>query len=474
MKVTTELTPDHQVIVNVEVDEEQKARAMQRAAQHVSRIRPLPGFRPGKAPYNLVERAVGKDILLEEAIEDLSKSLYGDLLKENKIEPADQGHLEVVQKDPPIFKYTIPKRPEIKVGDYNSIHLTPSEVVVTDEEVSQVLDRYRMSQATMVPVERGILKGDSVTLDIKGGIPDHEPADEKNVRIVIGDTKQPGLPFEDQLIGLTAGETKQISYTYPEDYADEAFRAKTAEYTVTINDIKETQMPELTDDFAQAISQFQTLEQFRGNIREILRRQKETEEQSRFADEVVDAVVEKSEIHFPPIMLERETESDLSRFKQDVKKLGLTWERYLELSGKNQEQVREDLRPKAEKQLKRALVLSELVELEKPEVTREEVDADIDRRVQVTERAGGNPHVARRAYTTREARENIEFNLRLNKTIGKLIATAKGEPVSGKILTPGMLGDRDTNPIPSGLITDPSKVREQDWPKGLERQVPKS
>lgn len=313
-----------------------------------------------------------------------------------------------------------------------------------------------------------------MTLDIKGGVPDHSPVDEKNVRVVVGDAKQPGLPFEDQLVGLTAGETKEISYSYPEDYTDEAFRGKTAEYRVTINDIKETQMPELTDDFAQAVSQFQTLDQFRGNIREILRQEKQGEEESRFADQVVDALVEKSEILYPPVMLERETDSDLERFKQDVKKLGLTWEKYLELSGKTQDQVRGEIRPKAEKQLKRALVLSELVEIEKPGVTREEVNADIDRRVQQSERVGGNPHVARRSFTTREARQNIEFNLRLNKTIGKLIAAAKGEPVSGKILTPGMLSDREASPIPTGLITDPSKVREEDWPKGLERKVSES
>jgi trigger factor len=471
MKVTTESTPDHQVVVTVEVDEDQLQHALVRAAQHISRIRPLPGFRPGKAPYNLIERAVGKDTLLEEATEELSKSLYGDVLKDNKIEPADQGHLEVVQKEPPIFKYTIPKRPEVKVGDYQSIHLNPAEVQVSDEEVNQVLERYRMSQATMVPVTRAIQNGDAVTLDVKGGVPEHTPVDEKNVRVVIGDAKQPGLPFEDQLIGLTEGESKQIAYSYPEDYADEAFRGKTAEYTVTINDIKETQMPALSDDFAQAVSQFKTLEQFKGNIREILRRQKQVEEESRFADQVVDALVDKSEILFPPVMLERETDSDLERLKQDEKKLGLTWEKYLELSGKTLEQMRGEIRPRAEKELKRALVLNELVETEKPEVTPQEVNADIDRRVQQAERAGGNPHVARRSYTTRDARQNIEFNLRLNKTISKLIATAKGEPVSGKILTPGMLSDRETSPIPSGLITDPSKVREEDWPKGLERKA---
>lgn len=471
MKVSTEVTPDHQAVVTVEVDEEQMQRAMQRAAQHVSRLRPLPGFRPGKAPYSMVERTIGKDVLVEEAIDDLSKSLYADILKENQIEPAAQGHLQVVSKEPPILKYTIPKRPEVKLGDYKSIHVTPEQVDVSDEEVDEVLSRYRTSQAAMVPVERGIQKGDTVTLAIKGGVPDHPEVNEKNVRVVIGDPKQPGLPFEDQLIGVKAGDTREITYSYPEDYADEAFRGKTAQYSLTVSDIKETQMPELSDDFAQAVSQFQTLEQFKGNIRDILRRQKEREEEVRYADRVVDAVVDISEIHYPPVMLERETETDLDRLKQDVKRLGLTWEKYLEMAGKTQEQAVEDIKPRAEKELLRVLVLNELLEVEKPEASRDEINADIDRRVQETERAGGNPQVARRAYTTREARQNIEFNLRLNKTLAKLIATAKGEPVSGKILTPGMLADREKSPIPTGLITDPSQVRPEDWPKGLEKNT---
>ncbi len=470
MKLSTELTPEHQAIVTVEVDEEQMQRALQRAAQHVSRIRPVPGFRPGKAPYNLVERAVGKDILVDEAIEDLSRSLYRDVLKESNIEPADQGQLEVVQKEPPILKYTIPLRAEVKLGDYKSIHLTPNEIQVTDEEVNQVLDRFRFNQATTVPVTRGVQKGDTVTLDVQGTIEGHEPIDEKGLRVVVGDPKQPGLPFDEQLLGMMAGETKEITYTYPEDYEDESYRGKTAHYTVTVQDIKETQLPELNDEFAKAISQFETLDQFKGNIRGILRRQKERDAESEFADRVIDEVVERSELAFPPVMLDREVEHDLAHMQDDVKRLGLTWDKYLELSGKTEEQLREETRPRAEKQLKRQLVLIELMNAENPDVTRDEVNAEIERLVQQTERAGGNVNTARKSYTTREGRRNIEFNLRLAKTIDRLTAMAKGEPTSGKILTPEMVRQGEERPIPSGLITNPNEVPEAEWPRGLEHK----
>ncbi len=471
MKVSTELTPQHEAILTVEVDEDQMQQALQRAAQHVSRIRPLPGFRPGKAPYNLVERAVGKEILVDEAIDNLARTVYPEALKESNVEPADQGRLEVVQKEPPILKYTVPIKPEVKLGDYQSIHLTPPEVVVSDQEVDQVIERFQMNQATMVPVTRALQKGDTVTLDVQGQVEGHDPVDEKNLRVVIGDEKQPGLPFDEQLIGMLPGETKEITYTYPEDYEDESFRGKTSHYTVTVQDIKETQLPELNDDFAKAISQFQSLDQFRGNIREILRRQKERDAEADFTNQVIDAVIEKSEIAYPPVMLEGEVEHELEHMKEDVKRLGLTWEKYLELSGKTEAQLREDMRPNAEKQIKRMLVLTELMNVEKPEVTRAEVDAEIDRLVQQTESNGGNANVARRSYTNREGRRNIEFNLRLAKTMTRLVAQAKGEPVSGKILTPDMVRDTEQKPSPGGLITDPNQVPDSQWPRGLERKV---
>lgn len=460
MKISTEVTPDRQAIVTVEVDEEQLQTAMQKAAQRVSRVRPMPGYRPGKAPYALVERTMGKEILVEEAIDSLSRSLYTQVLKESDLQPVEAGSLEVVQKEPPVFKYTIPIKPEVKLGDYKSIHMTPGEVEVSDEEVNEVIGRFQLNQATMVPVTRGVQTGDVVTVDVLGGVADSEPVNEKNMRVAIGDKQRARLPFEDSLLGLTPGETREVDFTYPDDYEDEAFRGKTAHYTVTLHDIKETQLPELNDEFAQAISQFQTLEQFKGNVRDILRRQKERDEEARFADQVLDAVVAQSEVTYPPVMLEHEVEHQIEHTREDVKQLGLTWDKYLQLSGITEEEALNNVRPQAEKQLKQLLVLGELMKAENVQVTRDEVNADIERRVQLAVKNGGSATTARRSYSSREAKENIEYNLRLSKTIGRMVAMAKGEPVSGMILTPEMVKDQE-NPIPSGLITNPEQVRKE-------------
>jgi trigger factor len=460
MKISTEVTPDRQAIVTVEVDEEQLQTAMQKAAQRVSRVRPMPGYRPGKAPYALVERTMGKEILVEEAIDSLSRSLYTQVLKESDLQPVEAGSLEVVQKEPPVFKYTIPIKPEVKLGDFKSIHMTPGEIEVSDEEVNEVIGRFQLNQATMVPVTRGVQTGDVVTVDVVGGVADSEPVKEKNLRVAIGDKQRARLPFEDSLLGLTPGETREVDFTYPDDYEDETFRGKTAHYSVTLHDIKETQLPELNDEFAQAISQFQTLEQFKGNVRDILRRQKERDEEARFADQVLDAVVAQSEVTYPPVMLEHEVQHQLDHTREDVKQLGLTWDKYLQLSGITEEEALKNVRPQAEKQLKQLLVLGELMNAENVQVTRDEVNADIERRVELAVKNGGSAATARRSYSSRDAKENIEYNLRLSRTIGRMVAMAKGEPVSGMILTPEMVKDQE-NPIPSGLITNPEQVRKE-------------
>lgn len=466
MNITKEITPDRLAIVTVEVDDDQLQGAMKRAAQTISRVRPMPGFRPGKAPYEMVERTFGKEVLLEEAVEDLSRNLYGQVLKENDLNPIDAGSLEIVQKDPVILKYTIPVAPEIKLGNYKEIRMTPEAVEVTDKEVDDVLNRFQLTQATVTPVERPVQNGDVITVDVKGGVEGEEPVEEKDLRVTVGDKTAAYLPFDEQLVGMNVGETREIDHTYPEDYDDEHFRGKTAHYTVTLQDLKEQQLPELSDEFAQAVSQFKTLDQFKGNIREILLRTKERDNEVKFANDVLQAIVDQSEIAYAPQMLDHELEHDLEHFKENIQQMGLTWENYVRLSGKTEAEIKEDMKPNAEKRLKQLLVLGELIREEKITVSNEQLKADIERRVQESVQAGANANVARRAFNAPDARENISFNLRVNQVMTRIVAVAKGETVpSGLILTPDMVRGES---IPSGLITDPRQVREQDWPKGIE------
>ncbi len=481
MKVTTERTPDCQAIVNVEVDEEQVKRATESAARRVSKVRTIPGFRPGKAPVTAVERTVGKEVLRDEAIDELAQSLYKQVLKDEKIEPYDAGKLDIAQKEPLVLKFTIPTRPEVKLGDYRSIHMRPREVVVTDEEVAQVLNRYQLEQAEMTPVTRPVQEGDLLAIDVNGGI-EGQPANENKGLQVRMDHEKPLFPWLDQLIGVNPGETRTINYTYPADDENPNLAGKTATYTVTVTDIKETHLPPVDDELAKAVSQYENIAQLKGFIRNTLQQEKEREEDARFTDEVVDAVVNESEIHYPALMLDDEINQEIERSKQLAQRLGLTWEKYLSLSGKNEQQFREDQRPRAEQRLKRLLALLELMDAEKVEVTPKELDVEIDRRAEEAARQGGRADQTRRSLSAASAKKDLEFNLKLSKTIDRIVAMAKGEPVSGKIVTPEMVREEErarqraaaeeqAARTPVGLITDPSKVRPEDWPRGLDRPV---
>ncbi|HEX9074238.1 MAG TPA: trigger factor [Anaerolineae bacterium] len=481
MKVTTERTADCNAIVTVEVDEEQIGQAMKTAAQRISRVRPVPGFRPGKAPYAIVERAVGKDALRDEAIDELAQDLYKQVIKDEKIDVYDAGKLDVPQKDPLVLKFTIPTRPVVTLGDYRSIHLKPEAVTVTDEEVKQVLDRFQMDQAQMVPVTRPVQMGDHLTIDTNGGLEGQAPNESKGLQVRM-EADKPVFPWVDQLVGMNVNEPRTVTYTYPPEEDNANLAGKTATYQVTVTDIKEPHLPSIDDDFAKTVSQYESLDQLKGYIRTTLLSQKQNEEENRFTDQVIDTVVEQAQIAYPASMLEDEMEQEISRSKDFAQRVGMTWDKYLELSGKTPEQFREDQRPRAEKRLKRLLVILQLVEDEQVQVSGKEVDVEIDRRAQEAARTGERADQVRRSLSNSQSRRDIEFNLKMGKAVDRMVAIAKGEPTSGKIVTPEMVREEQRAremaeaaakqpSAPKGLITDPSQVRPEDWPRGLDRPL---
>lgn len=481
MKVSTEQRPDCTAIVTVQVDDEQLRRAMVGAAQRVSRVRPIAGFRPGKAPYELVERAVGKDLLRDEAIDELAQILYKQVLRDEKIEPYDAGKLDVKQREPVILEFTIPTRPVVTLGDYRAIHLQPSPVNASDDEIAQVIERMRKEQAELTPVTRPAQMGDVVTMDISGGYENEEPVDRKGLQIPL-EKEKPAFPWLDQLIGANANETRTVKHSFPTDDPVDARRGKTVAYTVVITDIKEPQLPNVDDDFAKSVSEFETLDILKNQIREGLRAQKEMDEQDRFANEVVDTIVEKSQIVYPASMLQDEINLEVERSRGFAAQLGLSLEKYLQLVGKSEAQFREEAKPVAEKKVRRLLTLLELIRAENISVTRAQVDEEISHQAMHAVQSGKREKEARRALSTAAARKDIEWSLKVRQVVERVVATAKGEPTSGKIVTPEMVRQEEqqrareaaatASARPSSeLITDPSKIRSQDWPTGLQKPL---
>ena len=481
MKVITEQKPDCTAIVTVEVDDEQLRRAMVGAAQRVSRVRPMAGFRPGKAPYELVERSVGKELLLDEAIDELARTLYKQVLRDEKIDPYDAGKLDVKQREPLTLQFTIPTRPIVILGDYRSIHLKLHSVSVTDEEVAQVVEQVRKEQAVLTPVTRPAQMGDVVTMDLNGGFQGEERIERKGLQIAF-DKDKPVFPWLEQLVGTNTNETRAVNYTYPNDDTDESRRGKNVSYSVTITDIKEPQLPNADDDFAKSVSQFESLDQLKKQFREGLRAQKERAEEDRFANEVVDTIVEKSRISYPASMLEDEVNLEVERVRGFAAQLGLALEKYLQMAGKSEAQFREEARPVAEKKVGRLLTLLELIRAENISATSEQVNEEIAHQIIHMIQSGKREKEARRAFSNPATRKDVEWNIKVRQVVERIVATAKGEPTSGKIVTPEMVKQQEqqrargkasaakTKPS-GGLITDPSKVRSEDWPSTLQKPL---
>ncbi len=436
MKVTTERNADCSAVITVEVDEEQIQRAMRSAASRVSRVRPIPGFRPGKAPYDKVERIVGKDLLRDEAIDELAQTLYKQVLEDEKVEPYDTGKLDITQKDPLILKFTVPTRPVVTLGDYRELHLTPQTMQVTDAEVDETLQRIRRENAEMVPATRPVQLNDYVTVNLKGGLEGGATLDREGLPVEI--LKEGGVfPWLEQLVGANAGETRTVNHTFSgED-------AKTATYTVTIVDVKEPRQPELNDEFVKSVSPFENMEQLTTAIRTQMFQEKQRKEDERFADEAVDAVVAQATIAFPESMLDDEIGLELERSKSLAQQLGLTWQKYLELAGKKEEEIRQEAKPRAEKRIKRLLTLMQVADAEKIAVERKDVDVEIDMRALYAQQNGGNAAQTRRTLSNSESRRDIEFQLKLSKTVAFIASLLKGDPTSGKILTPEMAHEED-------------------------------
>ncbi len=480
MNVKTERTNDAKAIVTVEVEEERVQSAMRAAAQRISRIRPVHGFRPGKAPYEMVERMVGRDFIRHEAIEEVARSVYQQVLKDEKIEPYDAGQLDIEQKEPLVLKFTVPTRPSITLGNYRALALQPRAVTVSEDQVHKLIENLRENHAELAPVERPVQAGDSITFDLLGGLPDKEPVDSKGMQATV-DKSSSTFPWIEQVIGASAGEARQVSYTFP-DGASAELAGKVAQYTITISDVKERQLPAVNDDLAKMVGEFETLEQLQHSARESIREQMLGEEENRFADEVIDTIVEQSQIAYPAVMLEDQVDQEISRQQRLATQLGLAWDKFLQLSGKDGATLREELKPTADRKVKRLLTILELVKAENITVTREEVNAEIDRQVAYAVAEGGKEAQARRQLNSASTRKDIELNLKMRAAVNRMIAIAKGEPTSGKILTPDMIiaeqrareravAQSQAAAAPTGLITDPAQVRGQSWVPGLQKPM---
>ena len=441
LRIETQDLDDRQLRLTVEVPRERIEAAMHRAARHLSEHTRIAGFRPGKAPYELVLQKLGEEAVFEEALDHLGQEVYQQALTDSSVEAVAPGSLdEVVSRDPLVLRYTVPLPPEIELGSYLDVRLEFDEPSVTDESLEKVLDELRQQQAVIEPAARPALMGDVVVLDVHGKLLAKEGAanpgegillDEHGVSVLLSPTTDFPVPgVSDQLAGSSAGEAKTIHHTFPEDYGNEALRGRAAVFETEVKEVKSRSVPEWSDELARNLGEFTDLVDLRAKVRQSLIEQATRQAEAAYAERVVDRVVEGVQARFPPVLLHEELDLMLRDLDRRLRDQRLTLADYLKIEKKTESDLRTELEPRARERLLKSLVLGKVVEAEDLAVAAEEIDAEIER---LSSPLKDQAESLRKLLDTPASRRRIELDLLTDKAVHRLADIARGrsaeEPV---------------------------------------------
>lgn len=394
MKATLKNVDQHVVELTIEVPAADVAAGIKAAVKRIASQVNVPGFRKGKAPRNVIEMNYGKEAVLNEAYDFLVNQNYTAALQENKIVPVSQPEIEQVQfeegKDL-IFKATVTKRPEVKLGDYKGLDAKKEEAKVTDEQIQDQLKNIAEQQAEMVVADKDakVEQGDFAVIDFKGTVDGKafDGGEGKSYPLQIGSGNF--IPsFEDQLVGAKAGDDVTVKVTFPEDYFVADLAGKEAEFATHIHDIKRKQLPELNDEFAKANSSYETIAELKADLRKKMEEDAERRAVDAYNGELIKTAVENAEVDIPEVMVADRVEQMIQELAMSMEGRGLKLEDYLKFSNKTVEELREEYKETAAENVRTDLVLDAIAVEEKIEVTPDDMNREI---FMMAQNFGANP-----------------------------------------------------------------------------------
>ncbi len=427
MKITTEPLENCQVRLTIEVDEERTQQAMRQVARKIAKQTDIPGFRRGKAPYDVIARRYGEDTLRREAADTLLQTVFREAIEQQQIKPYAPGELEQVELEPLTYTFTVSLPPQVDLGDYREYRLEPPRVEVHQEDVQRVLEKIRAQNAILEPVERPVALNDGALVDLQGrtsqGIPFMR---ETNTRILLKPGSAEPVPgVAEALVGMKAGEERTFTLTLPYDFPQQELQGQAARFTVELKQVYNCTLPPLDDDLARTAGNFDSLEELEEHVREQLRQAAQREADREYAENVVMDVVESAHVEHPPVLLKETLDEIVEEIEQMVRReTQLPLEEYLRFQGKTLEEMREELKPRAQARVKRALVLGEIVRREGLEVTGEEVSTRIE---EVSAPWGIRAGEIRSSLQSEEGQKSVTNRLLGEKAVQRLVAIAKGE-----------------------------------------------
>jgi trigger factor len=371
-------------VLTVEVSAEKVNEGLTAAFNKVVKQVNVPGFRKGKMPRGMFEKRFGVESLYQDALDILLPEAYGNAIDEAGIEPVDRPDIDIEQMEKGkelIFKATVTVKPEVTLGEYKGLEVEAFDTNVTDEDVANELKTLQERQAELVVKEEGTIEnGDTVVLDFEGFVDGvaFEGGKAENHSLEIGSGSFiPG--FEEQLVGLAAGESKDVEVTFPEEYHAAELAGKPAIFKVTVHEIKGKELPELDDEFAKDVDdEVETLDALKEKIKTRLEDSKKHEAEHHLRDSVVEKAAENAEVEIPEVMVNNEVNRMLQEFEQRLQMQGMNLELYFQFSGQDENALREQMKEEAVNRVRVNLTLEAIAKLENLEVTDEDVNAELE------------------------------------------------------------------------------------------------
>ncbi|MCI5857573.1 MAG: trigger factor [Agathobacter sp.] len=382
MSVQVEKLENNMAKLTIEVSAEDLEKALEAAYQKEKNKISIPGFRKGKVPRAMVEKMYGAGIFYEDAANSLMQQNYPAAVDESGIDIVSRPSVDVVQLEkgkPFIFTAEVAVKPEVTLGKYLGVTVSKVDTTVTDEEVDAALEKERNNNARTVSVtDRPVQNGDTAVIDFEGFVDGvaFEGGKGENHPLEIGSHSFIDT-FEDQLIGKNAGDDVEVNVTFPEQYQAAELAGKPALFKVKIHEVKAKELPELNDEFASDVSEFETLAEYKESLKKNLQEQKETEAKKTKEDEAIQKIIDKSKMDLPEAMITTQCENMIEEFSQRLAQSGLSMDQYLQFSGMTMDKMMEQVRPEAISRIQSSLVLEQIAKEENIEVSDEDVDAEI-------------------------------------------------------------------------------------------------
>jgi trigger factor len=490
LKIETVALDDQQTKLIAEFDSDTLEKYKRQAARKISQSQKIPGFRPGKAPYDLVRRMIGDEALQQEAIEIMLEDVYPQVLREANINPSGPGKLEeIIKMDPPTLAFIIPLPPVVELGDYQAVRKEYAPEPVGEEQINATLRRLQRSYATAEPVERAAQKGDLVAFKLSAKRTQPEEGEnemlieETPYQLVAGEPEEeeasswPYEGFENELLGLSANDTKTVVHTFSDDSPYEELRGKEAEFSIEVQNVKEMHLPELNDEFAQMLGDFENLEALRKAVQTQLEQTSSQQYNQNYYDELIGMLVDQATIKYPPHMLEEEIEDFIHGLEHNLEHDHLDLETYLKMREMDRETfIENEVKPAAMRRLERSLVMEEFARQEQISVRNEEIQSIYETALQQMQASKQlRKAQAKNRQTPRDMANNIAintvnniFNQRLMSRL-KAIATGAGDELPAE--TESVVAESETVEAAEAVEASAASVESPSEPVATEPEA---